>query len=154
MDVPAIAQLTALTRLELIYYDDNPDMTPLQNLRLEELILVDCELIAKALFVPGALTALQKLHITDHGHCVSAADYQADLENPASEGYLPAHQLRRMGAIVLGLPSLRRLSGWCSLLEVAMAEELKGWHRSKYRPFSITEYDWSDCKHVWTKPAQ
>ena len=156
LDVPAIAKLTALTRLELIDYQaHNPDLKLLQNLRLEELILVDCPLIVGVLLVPGALTSLQKLHISDRRAAyISLARYQANLENPVSEGYLPAHQLRRLGATVLGMPSLFQLSGRGTLFDVAMAEELKSWHRSKDRRFSMTKFDWFHCNCVWRKPAQ
>ena len=154
IDISAIVSSTALTRLELVEYHRKSNLAPLWELGLKELVLLDCPNIPKALLVPGALTALQKLHIAERGRRISPAAFQANLRDPASEAYVSSHKLCRLGAIVLSLPSLVQLSGTCSLFEAAMAEELEGWHRSQYQAGSMSDYDWPEGTYVWTKPGQ
>ena len=158
-DIPAMAELTALTRLELIDYECQLDFAPLRQLGLKELVLDNCPYIPRALFVLGALTALQKLHIVEYRASLpplpSLEAFQRDLVTPLSEGYLEAHQLVRLGAIIFSLPSLVQLSGRWSLFALGMAEELEGWHTSPYKKASMTEYEWGgDDLLTWIKPLR
>ena len=160
-DIPAIANLRGLTRLELIGYKSRLNFGALRQLGLKELVLVDCPHILEALFVPGALTALQKLQIVErYGVQIPSREdlYQSNLRDPLSEGYLRAHQLHRLGAIILSLPSLVQVSGECRVFLWAIAEELEGWHKSKPSvdyDFPMSSYNkWSSGHVTWVKPSQ
>ena len=153
-DIEAIARLTGLTRLELVSYDCAVSFSPLQHLGLIELVLVDCPYIPENLFIPGALTDLQKLHMADLEPPPSPEEFNRDLQTPGSEGYLAAHELRHLGAIVLRLPKLFQLSGRCSLLSVGMADALSasGWHKHRCKRGSMTNLEWHGDSYMWTKP--
>ena len=155
LDLNFIAGLTALTRLELIDFKYLMDLAPLRDIAVKELVILECPRWPAALFVPGALITLQRLHIAHHEEAaVSRAAFMANLRNPASKDHLPAHNLCRLGAIILSLPSLIQLSGKCALFDLGIGEELKGWHRSQYDVLPLSDFDHPSSQYVWNKPAQ
>ena len=126
-----VARLTNLTTLELRDCGLIQDHRILRMMALRELSLKNCRKPQlSTLFVPGALTALEKLHIEDEdvnnhgGHHVTYIG-QRRAVNPDSN-LVPKAELKRVGAAILALPNLRQLSGW-SLLFGEMQEGLKNW---------------------------
>ena len=64
-DVNAIAGLRGMTRLELSYFISNANLSALQGLKLQELVLINCPGAAAAILASGSMSSLQKLHILD-----------------------------------------------------------------------------------------
>lgn len=152
-DLAAVAGITALTRLELMGYEGTAEYEQLQSLPVKELVLISCPGIPEVLFVPGALTALQKLHLAEYEpQPQSLEDFQRDLQAPGAEGYLPAHQLRHLSARILSLPSLVQLSGEGTLIALGMAEGLQDWEKCPEELGSVTPYPWKSSKYMWVKP--
>ena len=143
--VAAIAKLSALTRLELTGYKCTARLTALQRLKLQELSLDSSPGAAEAILLPGAMTTLQKLHLSEgFGEIFDQAAFQNDLADTDSEGHQRAQQLHQLGQVLFGLPSLVEVSGSCCLFTCAMAEGLKDWSvwQQKYIVFD-------EC--VWKK---
>ncbi len=144
LNVPAIAMLTALTRLELTRFSQPVEaLQSLGDLGLQELVLLGCSGLPEALFAHGSFTSLQRIHIAERRVLPSLADFQRDLQTPSSRGYLPAHRLCRLGATVTSLPSLVQLSGRCPLFAVGMPDsiETRGWKEGTYPRASMSDYD-------------
>lgn len=150
-EFPDIGRLRQLTVLKL------PCSCPisahlLQGLPLRELTLLDCSPSTFSqlcdLFVPGALTALQKLRIEE------VADSELEADGNASKNWSPqvatqtqmaqkdearirmrrpkaeAHMsvLQKLGAAVQRLPQLEQVSGDSALFDIVLSQYLKPWH--------------------------
>lgn len=122
--LPQLANTSGLTRLELIRLDVCNFVTRVRGLPLRELILISCHATELQLFVPGAFTSLQKLHI-EEGACEDVM--QEDEDSATGNEEL---QLKDVGAMILDLPELRQVSGWCELYERGMREGLRSWGES------------------------
>lgn len=151
-DIAAIARLSSLTRLELICYSSKADFSALWGLGLRELLLIHCPHIPSALIVPNALPDLQTLRILEDTAGLKEAAYEYDLEHPESGGHLEAQQLVSLGAVVLSHPCIRQVSGRCRLLNLGMAEGLKGWKKSWNNEPPLPGLDWWSGEPVWTRP--
>ncbi len=162
--IPAIASFTTLTRLELSEFHCSKNLERLQNLGLRELVLVDCPGAAERLIVPGALTALQKLHISQNEEFGDNVleDFSGSVRNSTSAGHEDALELIKLGQAVLGLPRLVQLSGWGPLFLLVLAEELKAWKEidstnwmkgeGKYSPIYCSFY--LTPQRCWVKESQ
>ena len=117
--VRQISTLTALTRLELVEYTGvTRHAAHLRSLPLRELILVDCHKLVLDIFVPGALTSLEKLHLVGMQRNVMR-DSLLELQDCAEA--------------VLSLPHLVQLSGSNALFrEEGMASALSTWQQHEY----------------------
>lgn len=146
-------KLTALTRLELINSESIVSPEMLQELPLTELLLHNCCLstyskLSRA-FVPGSLTALQKLHITEgEGADADAEDEiqfysktlladivreereEARLQRRRLEAAPHIGLLKVMGEELLSKPRLQQLCGCSVLFDFGMEDELKDWRMS------------------------
>lgn len=156
-DIPTISQLTRLTRLELANYHCTADLAPLRGLGLRELVLILCPQIPEAVIVPGALPDLQTLRIVEERVHADEEAYKYDLQHPHSAGYLEAHHLCRLGAIIFDHPSIRQVSGNCRLFALGMAEGLRGWKKSQSNESYVcrtywSAYFWRSEEPMWTKP--
>ena len=169
--LPDLGSLTELTRLELTEFHYPANWPPLQNarlLRLIELVLVSCPHVPEALFVPGALSSLQRLHIEDdYNNYDQISDYYDDppdseADDPIDSGseetepellMTQRHQkLQRIGETVLSLKSLYQVSGRAYLLLFGMAESLVKWQRFDYKEYSMSSLDYEAHKFLWLKP--
>ncbi len=131
LDRPYLATLTALTRVELQEVDlqYSKDVAPLRDLGLLELKLKDCHELAEALIVPGAFTALRKLH----------------LERTGSLQALPtAFQLR---STVFTLPSLSQIVEREYFTFPIPSEELRGWSLDETYPHAGI----ASSIHTWNR---
>ena len=163
--VEAIARMTEMTRLVLCHFNgpNNSNLSALQGLQLQELVLINCPGAPAAIIGTGSMTSLQKLHVVDD--CSDEPEYFAtippfedDLHKPESAGHQEALELHQLGLIVLKLPNLVHVSGLSKLITVGMAEALSGWYRSQYPFCSMTyydshlvEYQWQRMKHTEQK---
>ena len=128
----AVARLTNLTTLELRDCGLLQDHRILRKMALRELSLRNCRIPQlSTVFVPGFLTALEKLHIEDKGVSNNGVIYLGQERAGNADSRLePAAELRKVGATILALPNLRQLSGWSLLLD-EMAEDLKKWRATR-----------------------
>lgn len=157
-----IADMTALTRLELVRFNGRRGVKPLCHLPLVELVLIDCPAMTHVFFGSGALTALQKLHIEetqrDHGYYNRALMY-----NSASElmnrkrAFSRRQEMRWLGRAILSLPCLHQLSGQSRVFDEGMAGQLASWCtsdydvNSKHALPSLKATAWRSMK-VWRRP--
>ena len=138
--IAAIAGLTALTRLELVSYGAPENAEQLHGLAVSELVLKYCQDWEAALFVPGSLTALRRLHIEDalslkYRYCWEG---ELNLAELISEGWL------KIWDVLLKLPQLSKLSGCCKLFEAGLAESSRSWQdrACPELPFEVTDVVW------------
>lgn len=150
-----LASMTSLTRLELVRFKGHADVKPLHHLLLIELVLIDCPAMAPVFLAPGALTALQKLHIeeTRRAHMYNNSEEMLDLEpQPTSK-----EELRKLGEAILSLPCLHQLSGHSRIIDEGMEGKLDSWHmpeysdKSKHALPSLKVTAWRSMK-VWERP--
>ncbi len=126
------ASFSGLTRLELAGLQalTEAQAERMGNLRLQELVLIDCKLTPLKLFTARALRSLERLHIEDNVLSWWKENKVGQPEN------ISMWEFRRFligcGKIILSLPRLHHLSGVSSVLEVGMKNKLKSWHVSDY----------------------
>ena len=139
-----IANLSALTRLQLSRYKRNTRLTTLQHLNLQELNLHSCPGAAEAILLPGTMTTLQKLHIWEDrpSQPNDLEAYNKDLADTESEGHQSAQKLHQLGQVLFSLPSLVQVSGLCPLFSCAMAEGLENWSVWKQKQGMFQEGVW------------
>ena len=105
--IAALARLPSLTRLELIEcFGGYSVYTPLHSLGLVELALISRADSMEAIFVPGALTRLQRLHLEEGGNWRFIGNCQGK------------HQLEtqdKVRDVILGLPNLQKITGVSSI---------------------------------------
>ena len=147
-----LATLTALTRLVLFATHGPLQPFPLSCLaKLKELVLIDCRRLHTALFVPGALQSLQRLHIEGSEGCYYCQYVEYISEYVASaEEYA---DLRKAGELIVSLPQLRQVSGGpCPLLSVGLESHLSAWHVCSYdgMALEISGLEPRESK-LWTK---
>ena len=134
-----IASLSALTCLELHKWRSWRSLAALQDLPLVELVLVGCEGMERDLLQPGALQKLQRLHVEDDFWRWS----YADRGEQGGDEYRA--EMRKLGEVVLAIPTLEEVSGDCGLFFLGMAEGLKSW-RMRKAEVSVGHWIWA-----WTK---
>lgn len=134
----SIVSCSGLTRLELsnLLGFRRGRAEELDRLPLQELVFINCSGAPGDVIVPGALPALQRLHIEDDLLSWWKSNRRGDRNN------VGMWELRRSLAIsfkfMLGLPKLRQLSGVSSFFEVGMKKKLKGWEVSEYEAGMMT----------------
>ena len=149
-----LARLTGLTRLELanqIAAGPSDTYAPLRGLQLVELVLLECQGLEPKLFTPGALTALQRLHIEDRFAEMGGMpdSWEAQMDHGT---------LQRTGDILLSHPQIRQLSGLGRLFSVGMRQGLREWHMSDLPPgtmVSSRDYHKFRCQDmkIYAKPG-
>lgn len=127
----ALARLSALTRLELIdCYRVYHDYGPLHNLGLVELVLVNCPELLSAIFVPGALARLQKLHVEEDISWKSP-DHNQDEQRQTED---------KVRKLIFSLPHLQQISGLSSIILAAERHQLQQWQRMQTVDCMMTEH--------------
>ncbi len=121
--MPHVARLTALTKLELAHIHGVPQPANLHSLRqlgLLELRIMYCDKMAEALVVPGALPALQILHL--EGRVTPM------YKSLARSGILKdTPEFHEFGKALLALPDLVEVSGYGRLFVSKILEGCKEW---------------------------
>lgn len=115
-----LASFTALTSLELCDLVWMASSTPLKDLPLKVLILIDCQPVVSHFIVPELFPYLTKLHIEEaipHRHITLKFRLK----------------MRSLGSILLDMPSLSQISGNSRIFTVGMKYSLSTWH---CEPFS------------------
>lgn len=117
-----------MTKLELSRYKatSHSQLASLHSLRLRELTLLDCANIETAIFKPGALTALESLHIEESIQALAKKKKWRDSHQDAAEIEASKRQLKEAGAVVSSLPNLRQLSGSSEALSAWLAPASQG----------------------------
>ena len=136
----AIASVTALTRLELASFTALESVEQLHSLGLAELVLKYCKNWERALFVPGALMSLRRLHVEDS----LSLKYRHSWEGEPEASALSHRDWLDTWSILLRLPQLCELSGCCKLFEVGLRESSRSW-RDRMRPelpFQVADVAW------------
>ena len=114
-------RMSGMTKLELSNCRaSHSQLTSLHSLKLRELVLVDCVNIEAAIFKPGALTALEVLHI-DESFDLRMKNWDDSLQADPAEREASRQQLQDAGAVVLSLPKLQQLSGGSEAVATWMA---------------------------------
>lgn len=150
LDMARVAALGALTSLKLTDYCLKLNLQLLQALGLVELVMNNCLGAEQQLFVLGALTRLQRLHIEED--CTLLPKTEAGLAAHNPECMLKARKLRSIGKTVLGLSKLSRISGGCELFMIGMKEGLQAWQHSV--PDEKANWPGTGCphhQHIWTR---
>ena len=156
-DLPSpqrLASLTALTRLELLWFwKEEPKLAALRSLLLQELVLINCPGIEQKLFTPGALTALRKLHI-ENGQCIALGKFRVSNDPLLDE---ERDELEATGKVVFQLDELSQISGLCNLFVAGMRQGLREWDAAALPEGTMVS---KRARHrcplhlmkVWTKP--
>ena len=144
LDVPAIARMTGLTRLVLqkTSYDASVDITPLQELGLLELHLIECPDITEALIVPGALIALRKLYLEKR---LRDRRFKRSLDSQFLQAKIPG--LVRLRDATLSLPSLQEVDGIGSFFTLDPPQLLPDWSIRISDPRAGEALRW----HTWKR---
>ena len=136
----AIANVTALTRLELASFTVLQSVEQLQSLGLSDLVLKYCKNWERALFVPGALMSLRRLHVED----TLSLKYRHSWEGEPEASAFSQGEWLDTWRTLLQLPELCELSGCCKLFEVGLRESSRSWQDRRHPelPFQITDVAW------------
>ena len=106
-ELTRIIQLTALTKLELGFFDHFQSLDPLHSLQLKEVRLINCFSEDWPTIGGSAFPFLQKLHISD------------DIEISCPGEGVRERKLDQLGSSLCSMPHLVSLSGNGVLLAVA-----------------------------------
>ena len=152
-----LGRLTGMTKLELSSYKatSHSHLATLRSLGLlRELTLLDCVNIQAAIFKPGALTALEVLHIEESLEARKKRLKNLPQADPA-EMEASKRQLHEAGAVVLRLPKLRQLSGTSPTLFTWMDPASQGpaklWTRGKMKRQLTPKDDRAPMIHTYFK---
>ena len=148
-------RLIGMTKLKLTNYRAcQLNLAALHSLKLRELTLLDCANVEAVIFKPGALTALEVLHIEESAWARAKGRAEALQADPA-EIEAKKRQLQEAGAVVLGLPMLRQLSGSYGILSTWMASSSQGsarlWTSSKVHRQAKPRDDGATMIHTYIK---
>ena len=140
--VDKLDSLTALTRLDLHDFT-KPDKTLTSRrtfAQLRELSLEGCRNMESAVFVPGALQCLKRLHIEGwDGSGFDYANFQI-VRSPASEEQVL--ELQRAADVLLGLPQLEEVSGASDFFTIGIASRL---------PWRLFKDEMGKWLKLWTR---
>lgn len=141
-DVPRLSRLSGVTNLELSDYKatSHPHLASCHSLRLRELTILDCDNVEAAIFKPGALTALEVLHIKESLEARNKRRRDLRQADPAARE-ASERQRQEAGAVFLSLPKLRQLSGTYEAISCWMDPASQGppksWTQGKMEQQSI-----------------
>ena len=132
LDVSASAKHTTLTELSLRNIHCVTEFHKLRSLAVQKLFLIDCPGAEVELFVPGALAALETLHICEEkSHLIALDECLSQDSAPEFEEQQIARQILVAGKVLLSLPRLVEVGGRCKLLFLlGIINEQIGWKRT------------------------
>lgn len=159
LDTRVFRTMSSVTKLELINkaLEAKADLTHLQRLPLEELILIDCPSADSAILVQGAFNQLKRIHIDG-----CEREHNFHYYSPASDddaGYETSHSTYvgsegdRMSSVLQSLPHLERVSGRSHLFCRGLYEFLEEWHlvwHDDHETITLSNKEKSSIP-VWTK---
>lgn len=164
IDIAAITRLTGLTALHLEQVDWSTGLEALRSLPLQSLSLRNCPGAEFIFLVPGALTALRQLEVTEATrYIVNLTQWWRFITNSELEAHQALQNtfqlLREVGDTVLRLPNLVKLSGSSSLLMVGIRNGQNGWTRQT--PWTYSQgcgsvqgcycFQCCACLQLWTR---
>lgn len=143
-EVTLVGLLSHLTRLELRIHSWWGDCQPLRSLGLVELVIGHCPELEHSLFVPGALTKLQRLHIEESEWLHSY--FRGSTQRQQVQG--------RIADAIFSLPDLQQVSGKSSILDAAQHDHLVTWQRAQTVRHAMIEYSLLKAAEMscWRKP--
>ena len=127
-DLSNISRLSGLTRLEILAPKDSRDFRAIRRLGLIDLVLINSCSVRPSIFVHGALTKLQTLHI-EHG-------YDRSKLQPSS--LKQQQRLNRISENIFSLPNLHQVSGFCILFTWAQNHQLQHWEMLTRQHYTLS----------------